>query len=398
MMENQWLEIDNNNPFTLLEIEGLVTEETKHNQQQPKHLVWDWGAGGRGNKTPPTIGDWWAGDRGNKQPTTTNSNWWRLRSWWQRKQNTSNINQITMEVEELVTEKTKHIQHQPNHNGGWGAGDRGNKTQPSSTTSQWRLRSWWQRKQNTTNINQITMEVEELVTEETNNQQHPIHIPGLWGAGDRVKTPPTTTKSQTYEKQLPQTITIAQCWRLRSWSQRNKTTTKKQFTKMDIGELVTEGNNYHQQPFFTMLETEELVTEEHNHYQQKTIHNVGYWGAGDRGTQPIPTKINSQWWRLRSWGQRKKPPPTTNYITEKNTQPNQTHNQHQTNHTLRTLSNNSLNTNPNNGDWEAGDRGIISPKPTRMETIHNHGPTCIGCMPNNNDVEALCTPPTTNHS
>ena len=175
MMENRWLEIDNNNPFTLLEIEELVTEETKHNQQQPNHLVWDWGAGGRGNKTQPTIGDWGAGDRGNKQPTTTNSiggGWgagdrenktqptstksqWRLRSWWQRKQNTTIINQITMEVEELVTEETKHNHHQPNHNGGWGAGDRGNKQPTTPNSHSWTVRSWWQSK-NTTNNNQIT--------------------------------------------------------------------------------------------------------------------------------------------------------------------------------------------------------------------------------------------------
>ena len=38
-MENHELETDNNNPFTMLDIEELVTEETKHNQQQPNHLV-----------------------------------------------------------------------------------------------------------------------------------------------------------------------------------------------------------------------------------------------------------------------------------------------------------------------------------------------------------------------
>ena len=284
MMENQKLEIDNSNPFTLLEIEELVTEETKHNQQQPKHLVWDWGAGDRGNKTQPTIGDWGAGDRGNKQPTTPNSHCWTLRSWWQSK--------------------------------------------------------------NTTNNNQIT---------------------NIW------KTTATNNHHFTM-------------MRLMSWSQRNKTTTKKQFTKMEIGELVTEGNDYHQQPF---------------------LHNVGDWGAGDRRTQPLPTKINSQWWRWKSWWLRKNQLPPTDFINNDGDwgagDRGKSHHQQQIisqkiihNQTKHTT--NTLNTNPNNGDWKAGDRGIISSMPIRLETIRNHGPTWIGCMSNNNDVEALCTPPTTNHS
>ena len=214
--------------------------------------------------------------------------------------------------------------------------------------------------QSPTNNNPYTMmEIEELVAERENNQQQqPLHNDWDWGAGDRVKNHKELVAEENNYHQLISS------------------------TMMEIvvtEEKATTNNNY-----ITMVEIEELVTEE-IHNPQQTIRNDGDWGAGDKWKNTSRWTANNTMMEIEELVTNEKHFTLNNQkqsfcihgywgADDRNNTQSAKNNQHQTIHTLRILDNNSLNTNPNNGDWRA------------METIHNH---CLLHAPNNKPLRII---------